>query len=363
MTSALWPGGGRHGLTAEVIDIVLRARGVLTTGLVATVSASPIGTGQMAESTRLTLGYDGLSDGPASLVAKSPSRDPGSRAVGKAFRAYEVEVQFYRELAPTLGVNCPTSYLAEIDLDGSEFILLLEDLAPAVAGDDLAGCAPGLAERVIEEAVAFHSPRWGDRTLEAIGWLNRNSLDSAARVSDALEAVFPLFLERFGAGLGDDHRAGLERSARCADRWWRGDGGPRTIAHGDLRLDNLMLGPAAEDLWIVDWQTAVLGNGVADISYFLGGSLLPEVRQGAEVELVRDYFERLCRAGVEGFSWDQCWRQYRWGALHGVFLTVGAAMLVEQTERGDRMFLSAIGRHMCHALELEALDLVEAAEA
>jgi hypothetical protein len=43
-----------------------------------------------------------------------------------------------------------------------------------------------------------------------------------------------------------------------------------------------------------------------------------------------------------------------------VFLTVGAAMLVEQTERGDRMFLSAIDRHMRHALELEALDLVEA---
>jgi hypothetical protein len=355
-----WLGVGGHGLTAEVIDSVLRARGVLTTGRVVGFSACPIGTGQMAESTRLTLEYDGPSDGPASLVAKSASKDPGSRAVGKAFRAYEVEVRFYRELAPTLGINCPASYLAEIDLEATEFLLLLEDLAPAVAGDDLAGCALGLAERLLEEAVAFHSPRWGDPTLEAIAWLNRNSPESAAKVSTALAAVFPLFVERFGAELDDDLRGGLERSARCADRWWRGDGGPRTIAHGDLRLDNLMLGPTVEDLWIVDWQTSVLGNGVADISYFLGGSLLPEIRRGSETQLVQDYFDRLRRAGVQDYSWDQCWHQYRWGALHGVFLTVGAAMLVEQTERGDRMVLTSIDRHMRHVLELEALELVEA---
>ncbi len=341
------------------LDTILRARGVLTTGHVAEVSSNPIGTGQMAESTRLTLGYDGPNDGPASVVAKSTSTHPGSRATGMAFRAYEVEVEFYRELAPTLGVNSPACYLAQIDLEAGEFLLLLEDLAPAVAGNDLTGCTPDLAEEVIGQAVAFHSPRWGDRALEAIGWLNRNSPESAAKVSAALESVFPFFLDRFGVGLDDDIHRGLERARLSIDRWWRGDGGPRTIFHGDLRLDNLMLGPGAKDIWVVDWQTVVLGNGVADISYFLGGCLLPGIRQEAESGLVHYYYDRLRGAGVAGFSWDQCWRQYRLGAMHGVFLTVGAAMMVEQTERGDRMFLTAIDRHMRHALELESLDLIE----
>ena len=43
----------------------------------------PLGTGQMAESVRLTIGYDGPTDGPSTLIAKLPSRDERSRATGR----------------------------------------------------------------------------------------------------------------------------------------------------------------------------------------------------------------------------------------------------------------------------------------
>jgi Phosphotransferase enzyme family len=347
-------------LTPSAIEAVLRSRGVLTTGNVSEVNSSPIGTGQMAESVRLTLRYDGPSDGPPSLVAKSSSKDPGSRAVGRALRAYEVEVGFYRELAPTLGVDCPACYLAEIDLDTGDFMLLLEDLTSAVPGDDLDGCGPDLAEQVLRQCVAFHSARWGDPSLQAIAWLNRRTSRSAAKLSAPLVTGLPSFLDRFGDRLDDDICRGLERAVGSAYGWWGDERGPKTVFHGDLRLDNLMLDPERRGVWVIDWQTVVLGDGVADVSYFLGGCLLPGVRRTAERALVRDYFEGLRRAGVEDFSWDQCWRQYRLGALYGVYLTVGSSMLVEQTDRGDRMFLTAIDRHMRHALELEALDVIEA---
>jgi hypothetical protein len=56
--------------------------------------------------------------------------------------------------------------------------------------------------------------------------------------------------------------------------------------------------------------------------------------------------------------WDQCWRLYRHGSWYGVFLTVGASMLVERTGRCDQMFLTDLARHVRHALALDALDVV-----
>jgi len=34
-------------------------------------------------------------------------------------------------------------------------------------------------------------------------------------------------------------------------------------------------------------------------------------------------------------------------------------MLVEQTERGDQMFVTTVGRHVRHALDLDAVDVIE----
>jgi hypothetical protein len=41
-------------------------------------------------------------------------------------------------------------------------------------------------------------------------------------------------------------------------------------------------------------------------------------------------------------------------------MAVGASMMVERTDRGDRMFLTMAARHARHALDLEAPDLLTA---
>ena len=75
--------------------------------------------------------YDGATSAPASLVAKLPALDPTSRATAAAVRSYEIEVSFYRELAPELPVRAPRCHVALHDPATDDFILLLEDLAPA----------------------------------------------------------------------------------------------------------------------------------------------------------------------------------------------------------------------------------------
>ena len=66
----------------------------------------------------------------------------------------------------------------------------------------------------------------------------------------------------------------------------------------------------------------------------------------------------LAAGGIEGYSWDACWRAYRWYALGGVLMSVVASMLVGESERGNAMFATMAARHAAHALDHESLSLV-----
>jgi Phosphotransferase enzyme family len=312
----------------------------------------------MAQSVRLFIGYDGPSDGPASLVAKFPSTDENSRSIGRSLRAYEIEAGFYRELAATVAVRAPACHLVAFDPETHDFVLLLEDLAPAEAGDQIEGCSADLADKVLSEAVKFHAPRWNDKTLERLAWLNRSSPQAASRMAGMVRSLLPGFLERFGSSVDATTLDGLQRGFEHIEPWWLGPVGPRTLVHGDLRLDNLLIDPTSELIGVVDWQTLVLGNGVADVSYFLGGNLLPDDRRTTEVDLVRGYHQGMRSAGVDDLSWDECWRLYRHGSWYGAFLAVGASMLVEQTDRGDQMFITSVKRHVRHAMDLDAIEVI-----
>ena len=57
---------------------------------------------------------------------------------------------------------------------------------------------------------------------------------------------------------------------------------------------------------------------------------------------------------MQGFSFDDCWNEYRRASFAGFGLTVISAIAVQQTERGDRMFSAMANRYARHALEVDA---------
>ena len=159
-------------LTAPWLSDVLRASGHLDDASVTGVEVSPLGTGQMCNSVRLTLSYDRETTGPATLVAKLPSADEATRATAKSLRSYEIEVRFYQQLASHLPVSTPEMIYSDIDVESSSFVLLLQDLAPARPGDQLQGCSPAIAKVAVDELVKLHAPRWDDPTLTSLEWLS-----------------------------------------------------------------------------------------------------------------------------------------------------------------------------------------------
>lgn len=111
------------------------------------------------------------------------------------------------------------------------------------------------------------------------------------------------------------------------------------------------------EVGVVDFQTLSVGCGVSDLSYFIGAGLLPHDRQGHERELVQTYVDGINRYNI-ALSFDEAWDLYRRYTLSGFVMAVIASMLVQQTERGDTMFLAMAQRHAQQASDLGTLSLL-----
>ncbi|XRQ04695.1 phosphotransferase [Actinomadura welshii] len=342
------PVSGAGGLTASWLGDALATE---VTG----VRAEPVGTGQVSDSLRLFLTYAGAPGLPATMVAKVPAADPSSRAAARAVRTYEVEASFYAQIAGRLDAGVPTCYFAAYDAEQDEYTVLLEDLAPARPGDQLAGIAPEDAAAAIDEMAALHAAGWDAPDLAALPWLNRHDADSAAFTAAMVTGLYDGFKERYGADLEPGVLGLIEDFLPSIGAYLAGRDGPHTLFHGDFRADNLLFGgPRAA---VLDWQTCAYGPGPADLAYFLGSSLPTAARRAHERALVGRYHGALTARGV-ALTWDDCWDAYRRHAFHGIVMAIGASMLVERTDRGDAMFRTMITRHARHARDLTALALI-----
>lgn len=349
-------------LTAGWLTDALARGGHLTDARVVDARLQSLGTGQMSDSFRVTLAYDGATDGPASLIVKLPAADPTSRATARSLRNYEKEVRFYQQLAPSLPMRTPAVYHADFDATTAAFVLLLEDLAPATQGDQLEGCTTEVAEVAVAELVRLHAPHWDDFSILELDWLRGDEDQSRQLMLVLLPALWDAFRERYVAELPSHvHQAGDVLFSHL-DAYLDLDSDALTVVHGDYRLDNLLFGagPCGSSVAVVDWQTCSVGSALSDVAYFIGAGLHEAARRAVEEDLVRQYYEALVSSGVDHFSWNRCWRDYRRGTWAGLVMAVGASMMVQRTERGDQMFLTMASRHARHALDLDAPEEIRA---
>ena len=327
-------------------------------------SHTPVGTGQMGKCVRFALEYSQVcTDLPATIIGKFPSDDPLSRMTGATTGNYAREVGFYRHLQPRLTISTPAPYHAAIDGQGQQFVILLEDMAPAEQGDQLAGCDSETARTAVLNLVGLHRPTWCDSSLEASGWrAPRDPLETRALVRQFYQSLLGGFMDRCGRDLSTSQRGLYETVAQASEFPIAPPPGEVfSVVHLDYRLDNLLIDHRQTPAKIaaVDWQTVSIGHPLTDVSYFLGASLLSEHRRLVEDSIVRAYHEAVRDSGVENLDWAQCWEAYRRGSFHGLGITVLAAMLVQRTDRGDQLMATMASRHAAHALDLGAHEFLD----
>lgn len=325
------------------------------------VSRRQIGTGQIGTCFRYTLTLERPDPAvPVSFVAKFPSADELSRTTGVQLRNYYREVQFYRLLANDLDISVPRCFYADIDGEGPDFVLLLEDMAPAEQGDQLAGCSPEVARAAVLELVGLQAPSWCRASLKRYDWLHAEGTPVESMMSLYAQLLGP-FMDRYAHALEPDEREIIARVAGSPGcPLFQPVGTPFCLEHVDYRLDNMLIDTrrSPPKVSVVDWQSVRVGKPLNDVAYFLGAGLIPEVRRAVEESIVREYHGRLTAAGVTGYEWTRCWQDYRRGAFAGFGVTVIASMIVQQTDRGDAMFITMARRHARHALDLDAEEFL-----
>ena len=322
-------------------------------GAVASFAVERIGTGQMSECYRVVLKYaDAGSDGPRSVVLKVAATDPISRQTGLALGLYEREVCFYRDVAPGIAGPIAPCYHAAVDTSTGVFDLLLGDAGPAVVGDEIAGATTEQARLGVVELGRLHGPLLGDTALAEASWLNRESPLNQAMITP----LYAGFVDRYGEQIAPNHRLVCERLVGAFDGYVEAEAGQmRGLVHGDYRLDNMLFGTAGADraLTVVDWQTVSWGPALTDLAYFLGTALPAQDRREHYDALLLAYHEALGPGAP--ISLAEVREGVRRQSFFGVMMAIVSSMLVERTERGDRMFMTMLQRHCDHVLDTDAL--------
>jgi phosphotransferase family enzyme len=326
-------------------------------GRVAAFSFDRIGTGQMSECYRIVLTYADGHAGPPSVILKVAAADPSSRQTGLAMGLYEREVRFYTDVAPGLGNLVAPCHHAAYDPSTGMFDLLLGDAAPAVVGDEIGGATIEQATMALTQLGRVHGPLLGDAALAGAEWINRESPLNQGLMS----ALYAGFIDRYRDDLAPEHREVCERLVATFDAYLAAEaesGQPLGLVHGDYRLDNMLFGEDGADraLTVVDWQTVSWGPALTDVAYFLGCALPVAQRREHGDTLLRAYHDALGEGSP--LTMADVRDGVRRASFFGVVMSIVSPMLVERTERGDRMFMTMIARHCSHVLDTDALAIL-----
>lgn len=352
-------------ITPEWLTAALRRGGALPAGVVTSVEPEVIGAGIgfIGTIARLRLTYDGApADAPASLIAKLPSPDPGSRMVGVAFGLYEREVRFYSDLSKECGLPAPHAYFADYDAAAGQSVILLEDLAGGDFGDQVAGATPEQAEASIDAIARFHARWWQSPEFANYPWLTSGIEIIRQPIQLMYEAAWRPAVERFGYLFPDDIREAIptfgRRTMAALDLMKEG---AETLCHGDYRPDNLFYGApgSTRTLVVCDWQGPSRAPGITDAAYFITGSLEPEDRRRHEEELLRRYHHHLVEGGVRDYPFEQLREDYRGyfaGVVAGAVVLLGT--LPEGNDRGRMLLESTVRRFIAAMQDHDSLALL-----
>lgn len=360
------PSNPQH-LTAEWLTDALRSSGTIKDAAVTSFDMEPdiaAGVGFMGQLARISPTYDRAESGaPASIIGKFPAPAPENREIAQLFRFYEIETRFYEQIAGEVDLQTPKRYYSNIDLESGDFVLLLEDLAPAKVADQVAGCTPEQAELAIRELAKFHATWWENPRMDELKWMWAFNNPVRAKASQqSYQQAWGPFVENFGKAVPSEI---LEIGERFGEKMIgilnQLAAKPRTISHGDYRLDNLFFGTpeGGAPITVIDWQIMSIGRGAFDFAYFMTGTLPPAERKAKENDLLKMYHDILVDRGVKDYSFDQLWEDYRVSTLFcWLYAVIVLGTMDIANERGLALFTANLERNVAALTDLKAGDLL-----
>jgi hypothetical protein len=353
-------------ITSEWLTAALRSGGCLENDVHITgLQRRPVGegVGMLGLIEVVTPTYSSNSTrAPASVVVKYPTEVEANLVVATTFNVYQREVLFCQKVGPRSGMRVPVTYFSAFNGETS-FIIVMEDLSDYTMGDQVEGCSVERAEVAMAELGKLHASFWGKVDSPEFDFLPYHfpGIHGDAMLGGAKagwDNMVSIFDNLISAELKSAKDAFLEAVPKMQE--WLVES-PRTLIHGDFRMDNLMFGtkPEHSAMAVIDFQGALRCKGIQDVAYLLSHNMDVTERRVHERRLVDLWHAELERNGVSGYSSEQAWNDYRRAVLYlWVYVAVIAGTLDPSNERG-RAFMSAmVSRSSSAIADLGLLPLI-----
>ncbi len=316
----------------EWLAAVLRASGDLREGRVSSVEAVQ-DTSTHATNARLLVRYseDAIGSKPSSLFLKL-CKPESSRLFGRT------EIDLYAKIgAPMADSPVPKCYHYAYAENSGRYHLLLQDLSDThhhnwdvePTADSARKTAAGLAN--------MHAWWWDHPQI-----VEDERYPTAAvirRYRAQIDRGLAPMLDYLGDRISQETRDILARvfahhGRRMIER--AEEGRHLTYIHGDPNPGNI-LSPNDPDgkAYVVDrqlfpWSLGVW-IGVGDIAYMMVHWWEPAARRRLERTVLETYHATLEQRGVEGYTWDKLWNDYRLAAVQSIY--VATAWCIGDDER------------------------------
>jgi hypothetical protein len=314
---------------------------------------------------RATIAYaDDAHAGPSVAIVKAPHASPASEDVNESavlFQPGPREEWFYRRVSNICRVRVPKCYFGRSDRSRGEAILLLEDLSDSEAVTQVAGVSEDKIRQAIDAVAGMHA-HWWERTAEPPLDDLRALIPADAAEDNFVNQLFtdawPVFCRHATFDVpGPVMRLGDAIAKHGVPPAARQLIAPRTLVHGDYRVDNMLFvnRTGVPECVAIDWQDVRFGHGVAEIAWLIPGCMT-SVDADQERGLLQHYVQRLNTEGIDGYDIDACTADYRRAMLDQFVQGVlsGTIWEPEQITDDELQFAIAIGgRYVEAAARLE----------
>jgi hypothetical protein len=336
-------------LTAEFLSTVLDSK-VESAELVEVIAGT-------ATKVRMRLDYGDPDVGLPEQVCVKGGFDDAMRQLNSGNDAYRLEARFFGDLAPKLTIPLPRSFASVLVDEGSQGIVVMEDLVASGAsfGDPCHAMTVNEVRSGLEVQAQWHASTWG-QTSELAPWLRVGS--EAVRAAGRMllgPDYWSYFVEQPWAPDLPAALSAREELLGAFENLWRyEDANAACLCHGDAHIGNTYA--VDGNVGFLDWQGIAVGPWSYDVAYFVTGALSIADRRRHERDLLRHYGDALALHGGPALMEHELWDGYRRHTLHG-FLWAVTPPVMQTIERVHAM----AERHIAAIEDHDTLALLSAA--
>lgn len=224
----------------------------------------------------------------------------------RKLRSYHVESIWYTDWAHLCSEKCRVPRCLAIDENGSETILVLEDLDSAGFPDRPKVVGENEINTCLQWLAWFHATFMG---AKPDGLWPQGTYWHLATRPDELEALVD---------------PALKKAAFKIDKILQ-ECKYKTLVHGDAKLANFCFSQDGRKVAAVDFQYVGGGCGMKDLAYFIGSCLGEDDCEQLESQLLNTYFTTLqqalaaCKPEIDFQAVETEWRKlypYAWTDFH-----------------------------------------------